>query len=142
MISEKDKKIITCLRKNARQTLASISRQAKIPLSTVYDRIKLNEKGLILKYTSLVDFSRLGFNLRMQLLANAKDRTKLIEFINGHGLVNNAFRISGEYEFLLDCIFPSMKELTEFTDQIKSHCSGLKVFHVVEELKREAFFNG
>ena len=58
------------LRMNARETLTKISRKTKVPVSTVYQRIKNKEVNLILKHTSLIDFRKLGFMTKAQVLIN------------------------------------------------------------------------
>ena len=142
MSNEKDLRIIRCLRSDARKTLATIAREAGIPQSTVYDRIRKSEKTHIKKHTSLVDFSSLGYKIRVQLLAKANDKRIFRKFIEEHGNVNSAFRIDGEYDFFMDCVFASMKDLNEFNDEINARTSERSIFYVIDEIKLEDFLNG
>ena len=65
MIDKKEMQVIAALRKNSRASLAKISKEIKVAKSTVFDRIKRHESGLIQKHTSLIDFRRLGYNARV-----------------------------------------------------------------------------
>ena len=63
-MNKKDLLILSNLRKNARMSLTNMSKSTHIPISTIFDRLKLHESGLIKKHTSLIDFEKLGFNTR------------------------------------------------------------------------------
>jgi len=60
MLPEKDLLILKHLRNNARKTLTSISKETNIPTSTVFDRLRIHEKGIIKKYTSIIDIENLA----------------------------------------------------------------------------------
>jgi len=57
-VSKKDLIVISYLRQNARETLTRLSRKTHIPVSTIYDKLKLHEHNLITKYTSLLDLHK------------------------------------------------------------------------------------
>lgn len=142
MISEKDVKIISCLRSDARQALATIARKLNIPVSTVYDRIKSNEKKLIKKYTSIVDFPKLGYNIRIKMMLDINDKKGFQDFVLENANVNSAFKVDGNYSFMLDCIFRQMREVSAFMDAAnKFGITSKQMFFVVDELKREEFLN-
>ena len=62
-MNEKEWKIISHLRKNAQCSLAYISANTNIPISTVHDKTKkLKNNNTITRYTTLVDFKKLGFH--------------------------------------------------------------------------------
>ena len=67
-MNQKDKIILSQLRKNARMPLTTMSRKINIPVSTIFDRLKLNEEDLILKHTTLLNFSKLGYHTRAQVI--------------------------------------------------------------------------
>ncbi|MBU1976091.1 MAG: Lrp/AsnC family transcriptional regulator [Nanoarchaeota archaeon] len=141
MLKKNDLQIIGCLRSNARQTLSSISKRANVPISTVYDRIRNSEKELIKKYTSLVDFAKLGYGIRIKVLTKVLNKQAFLQFIQEHSNVNSAYKLDGEYQYLIDCVFKDMKELSEFTDQINEMSSDAKMFYVVDEIMQEEFLN-
>jgi DNA-binding Lrp family transcriptional regulator len=56
-----DLKILDALQKDARQTYTSIGKRLGIAHSTVYDRIRrMEQQGVIKKYTALVDAEKAG----------------------------------------------------------------------------------
>ncbi|MEK6917839.1 MAG: Lrp/AsnC family transcriptional regulator [Nanoarchaeota archaeon] len=62
-VDEKDKLILFELLQDCRQSLAKIGRTADLPQQTVSYRIKrLEDLGIIKKYTINIDYSKLGFN--------------------------------------------------------------------------------
>jgi len=63
----KDMMLLSNLRANARETLTNISKRTNIPISTIFDRLKLHEKNLIKKHTAIIDFALLGPDLEIFL---------------------------------------------------------------------------
>ena len=56
-----DWNILQALQENAKQTYTEIGRRFGVAHSTVYDRIRrMEEKGVIKKYTTVVDLEKLG----------------------------------------------------------------------------------
>ena len=47
----KDLLLLNSLRENSRKSLTSLSKQTKIPVSTLFDRLKLLEKEDIIRHT-------------------------------------------------------------------------------------------
>jgi DNA-binding Lrp family transcriptional regulator len=60
-MDELDKKILKELQSDARQSFTKIAQKIKISTATVSDRVKkLTEKGLICRYTAILNTSELG----------------------------------------------------------------------------------
>ncbi|MBS1266724.1 MAG: putative HTH-type transcriptional regulator [Candidatus Woesearchaeota archaeon] len=126
-------KILGNLRNDARQSLVSISKKTDIPVSTIYEKIKKQEDSTIKRYTSLLDFPALGFNIRAMVLVKGD----LEEYLTNHENVNSVFQLSEEFDFIADCIFKHMSDYTEFIQKLENK----KVFFVTNELKREEFLS-
>ncbi|MBC8444295.1 hypothetical protein H8D83_01785 [Candidatus Woesearchaeota archaeon] len=143
MLSKKEMVILSCLRQNARQTLTTLSRKTNIPISTIYEKLKLYNKGLIKKNVCLIDFGKLGFNTRAQLLikVNKNDRDSLREYLDSHFNVNSIFKVSNGFDFMVDGVFKHIKDLEEFNENLEERFSVKKneYYFVIEELKKEAF---
>ncbi len=131
----KEMKILANLRQDARQSLVSISKKTDIPVSTVYEKIKQQESLTIKKYTSLLDFPSLGFNIRAKILVKGDVKDYLME----HENVNSVFQLNDGFDFAADCIFKHMSEFKSFIEGL----DGVKkeVFFVTDELKREEFLS-
>ena len=79
MIDQKDKKIIEILQKNARIPNTEIAKMLGISESTVRKRINdLESKGVIKKYTVIVDPSKIGYNT-VTILGVDVDPTKFLD---------------------------------------------------------------
>ena len=61
LLDRLDWNILQTLQENAKQTYTEIGRRFGVAHSTVYDRIKrMEEKGVIKKYTTVVDLEKIG----------------------------------------------------------------------------------
>ena len=89
-MNKKDLKIVSYLRQNARMSLTQMSKKTQIPISTIFDRLKMNEDGLIVKHTCLLDFAKLGYNFRANLTmkVDREDKEALREFLMRSQSVN------------------------------------------------------
>lgn len=129
------------LRKDARQSLVSISEKTGIPASTVFKVVKrLEEKGIVKGYSSCVDYSHLGFGITAFISLKADDRDALKDFLMREPCVNNMAKISGEYDFVVEVLFEGMLGMEDFVEKL-SGFSGLRkgMHYITEELKKEEF---
>jgi len=145
-MKEKDLMIINELRKNARETLTNISKRTRIPISTIYEKLKAQEGDLIIKHTALINFGKIGFNARAKIMMQGtkEKKNELREHLMHHQNVNSMFKINNGYDFMVECVFRDMKELEEFVDTLDERFGIEKkqVFYVIDDLKREAFMAG
>lgn len=145
-ITRKDILLCSRLRENARETLTRMSKKTGIPVSTLYDRMQAHKGGLIKGYTSLIDFSVLGYSVRANVLvkANYYDLDKVRSFLEHAYCANTVQQLNSQYDFIAECVFRSLDELERFKKRL--HQAGtiekLDVFIVVSDLKRESFLKG
>jgi DNA-binding Lrp family transcriptional regulator len=136
---------LSFLRQDARQTLTAISRRTKIPISTLYDKLRQHEKDLILKHTTLIDFSKLGYNCRakIMLVGQKDERERLRSYLSEHRNINSLYKINNGFDFLAEGIFQNVKELEDFLEQMEASftINEKKIFYVIEDLKRECFLS-
>ena len=145
MLKEKDWLVLSHLRKHARETLTGLSKRTKMPISTLYDRLKWYRQGLIEKFTIIVDFPSLGFLTQAYITIKVKpeEKKELYNFLMKNGHVNSLFRINNGYDYLLHVVFRHVRELEDFmevmerTYKIKSK----NVWYVIDSLKQEDFLN-
>ena len=148
MINKKDIEIISNLRENSRQNLTSMARKTKVPVSTIFDRMKAHENGtkVINGYTCLVDFEQIGYGMRANVLIKVEksQRNELGTYLEKHKSINSAYKINSEYDFLAECIFRNLKELDSFTEVLENlfRIIDVKVLYVVQEIKKEKFLCG
>jgi Lrp/AsnC family transcriptional regulator, regulator for asnA, asnC and gidA len=142
-MKHRDLVLIANLRRNARETLSSISRRTNIPVSTIFDRLKLHERTLIKKHTALIDFAKLGFSARAHIIlkVHKDDRESLRTYLMASRHVNTVCKINNGYDFLCEAFFRSIHELEEMLEDMDRsfRISTKQVYYIIEELKREEF---
>ena len=145
MINKKDILIISNLRINARMPLTKMSRKINIPVSTIFDRLKINENGLIKKHTCLLNFSKLGYNVRANIAfkVEADDREGLKEYLLKHESANSVYKINNGFDFMIEGIFREIREMEDFIEDLEKRFRILdkKSFYIIEDLKREEFLS-
>lgn len=143
MISNKELLILNHLRVDSRKSLAEISRNTGIPISTVFDKLIRLERGVIMRYVSLLDFKKLGYGFRVNFMFKVGDDvSKFKKFLMMHKKVNSISRLSGGFDFLIGCVFRDMKELTEFSENLEEfNILSKQEYHLIDEIKVEGFMN-
>jgi DNA-binding Lrp family transcriptional regulator len=143
MYKKKDLPIIAQLRKNSRMSLTKIGRKTGIPISTVYDRMRIHEGKAIKKYTAVLDFNEFGFNTRVHLLLSLpKDkRIDAQKYFCKHHNINSVYKINNNFDFLVEGIFKHIKHLEDFIDVIEQRflVDHIEVHHIIEDILREQF---
>lgn len=144
-MNQKDLKIIAYLRNNARMPLTIMSRKTRIPVSTIFDRLKFSEQSVIVKHTSLLDFGKLGYNTRanITLKVDRDDKEQLKEYLMKNQFVNSVYKINNGFDFMVEGIFKQINDLEIFIDELEKRFKILdkKYFFIIEDLKREAFMS-
>ena len=145
MLPKKDLLILSELRSNSRETLTKISKNTGIPISTIFDKIKYYQGSLITKHTTLIDFSKLGFNARANIMVKV-DRDKREEarkFLLSHQNINSVYKVSNGFDFLIEGIFKNVKEVEDFIDFLggKFKLEQTQVYYIIEDIKKESFMN-
>ena len=136
-------KIVAHLREDSRMSLTKLSKSTGIPVSTIFEKMKRNTSKIIKKNTCLIDFSKVGMNTRAKIALRTvpEDRTIMREFLEKCINVNSLFKINNGYDYLLDVVFPNMKGLEEFLEEMDDQfrIKSKHVFYVIEEIAQEKF---
>lgn len=138
--------IVSHLRQDARMSLTQMSRETRIPVSTIFDKIKgFKETGLIRKNTSIVSFDRFGYSTKaiIFLSTSREERGQLIDILKNSNNVNSLFKVNNGWDMIAEVIFPSFNEVEEFLERIEEKVSLSKkeVLYIIEEIKREEFLS-
>ncbi len=113
MISQKDQKIITELKKNSRSTVREIAKFTGIRPSTVHQRIrKLVDEKVIERFTLKLDNRAAEENFVVFMLVKTDKDIDDKVFSDPH--IKEAFGITGEYDLLLKLKFRDIEEFNEF----------------------------
>jgi Lrp/AsnC family transcriptional regulator, leucine-responsive regulatory protein len=144
-MNKKDMQIISYLRNDARIPLTKLSKQTSIPVSTIFDRLKIQENHLIVKHTSLIDFAKLGYYTRanITLKVDREDKEKLREFLMKHPSINSVYRINNGFDFMIEGIFRQIVDMEEFLENLehKYKIAKKNAYFIIEDLKRETFMS-
>lgn len=117
MLDEKDTAILGELSEDSRKTTKAIAKELGMPRATVHDRIvKMEQKGVIRKYTAVPDFAQLGLGVSAFILVqfepekglSQRDTAEDIADIPG---IYEVHMISGEYDMILKVRGASMEDI-------------------------------
>jgi len=143
MLSQKDLLLLTNLRQNARETLTKLSRKTSMPISTIYDKLKLFYGDIIKKHTSILDFTKLGYNARINIMlrVDKEQREQVKDFLARKDCINSVFKINNGYDFLAEGVFKDIREVEDFLEMLedKFKIKSKQIYYVVDEVKREGF---
>ena len=145
MISKKDLLILSQLRVNARETLTGMSKITHIPISTIFDKLRLYEDDLITRHTTLINFSRLGFNTRAHVMIkvdrDARDATK--DYLSKHQNINSVFKINNGFDYIFEAIFVNIKDMEDFMEALdkKFKIERTEVYYILEDIRKEVFLS-
>jgi hypothetical protein len=74
------------------------------------------------------------------VFVKAKQSKELLSFLNDSKSVNSIFKI-GNYDYLVDTVFPSIKEFYAFLEVMRDlNLDKLEAHDVIEHVKKEEFF--
>lgn len=144
-MKQKEREIISHLRKDARSSLAAISHDIKMPISTIYDKInKLHKNNVIKKYTALINFSDLGFHHhnKLILIVEKKQKQELLGFLKNKRCINSISEVNSGHEFIIEVLHENLKQYIEFKEELLEcfNFFDLKEYQVINEIEREMFF--
>ena len=143
MISKQDYELLSHLRDNARISLVTIGNETEVSLSTVYDKIRRFERDFIKKHTSLLDFKKLGFNLKVNIVFKVKKGQidDFYDFLIDCRHINNFYKTNEDYDFLVEGIFKDQREFNEFLIRINEEflIEHKQIFYLVEDVKEQSF---
>ena len=134
MLGKTDLIILKWMRTNSRISLAKISRKEKIPVTTLFDRLK---KLNVIRKTILINNSSIGWPIRAYGIIKMPT-TKTIEKLRAQRGMNNLYRTENG-EIIFDMYFKSLYDAEKKFHE-ESFESEISVFYIVEEIKTEGFF--
>ena len=142
-MKQKDLLVLSHLRQNARIPLTILSKKTSIPVSTIFDRLRIYEEARIIRHTSLLNFDKLGYGVRasISLKVDHQDKEALHDFLKAHASVNSAYRISNGFDYFVEAVFEQIKDLDSFLDSIekKFRVKEKQSYFIIDDVKREAF---
>ncbi|OYT48819.1 AsnC family transcriptional regulator [Candidatus Bathyarchaeota archaeon ex4484_231] len=121
MIDDVDKVILEALQDDARMAFRKIAEKAGVSEATVFIRVKkLQEKGVIKRFTALVSPEALGKSLTAFVLINAdpKRLQTVLETLGSMDDVYEAYDVTGTYYAIIKIRTENREKLAKIIDQI------------------------
>jgi DNA-binding Lrp family transcriptional regulator len=139
MLTEKEKLILSHLRTNSRKSLVQMSMESNTPVTTLHDTLgRLSKKNIIHKHTSLLDFSKLGYPIRVNVALKSERKSEMLEFLLKSVNVNSISKINNGFDYHVDALFTGLSQYESFKETLQSFgLSKISEHYVVEEIKRE-----
>lgn len=143
VISKKELLIIAHLRENARESLTNISKKTKIPISTIFEKLRTNYGGLIRKNVCLIDFSLLGYSIRANIMVSSQkdQRQQLKLYLEKQFQANSVYKINNGFDYLIEAVFKDIREVEDFLEKLEEHfkIDRKQINYIIEDVKRESF---
>jgi len=139
MLSQNELSILTRLRKDSRSNISRLAVDLHIPVAKVVKNLKrLEDKKIIRKYVSLLDFSLLQYHVRVNFAIKAKDVDGLLHYIKGHENINSIFKVKDDFDLYFETVFYDMAELYTFVESLdRFRIEKIDEHHVIEDIERE-----
>ncbi len=131
-MKQKEKEIIRMMRTGKRLNISKIARQLGMPVSTVNDAIKRIEKKYMIKRSSLLDYSKLGYSANaLAAVKISSGKQDFLDYLKQMKFVNSIYHINSGYDFLVDVVFKDVSKLKFWIEEIKKHFDlEISVFHI------------
>jgi len=139
----KDLLLLSHVRENGRKKLTRLAKETRMPVSTIYDKLRLYRSIYIRKYTAILNFRNLGFSTRclVAFKVSTNEKNILRDFLFKHRSVNSLCRVDNGFDYVAEMIFVSLEDLHNFLEFVERSFEVKKVtvFNVLEDLRREDF---
>ncbi len=115
-LDDKDRMIIRELRRDAGAKTTTLARRLAMPRTTLHERIaRLEEEGVILRRTILVDHAKLGRGVTVFIFvgfaSGGVDQRTLAQKIAEIPEVSEVFVVSGEWDILIKARSASLEDV-------------------------------
>ena len=144
-LTKRDLEIITHLRNNARKKITTIAEETNIPVTTIYDKVRVQGKRYVTKHTSLLNFPALGLlaHAHLAMRVSPSVREKLYTYLMESPNVNSLYRTHFGTDYLAECVFHNAALLLQFTENLERNfrLEDLRVYHVIDTCKKEDFLS-
>ncbi|MBI2076652.1 MAG: Lrp/AsnC family transcriptional regulator [Candidatus Aenigmarchaeota archaeon] len=136
MMDKKDIMILKELRGNGRLSAQQIAKKTKIPVTTVFNRVKRMEKaGVIKGYTVTVDEGKIGRNIAAYisitvdynlLKRKGVSQQQLAAKLRQHEFVDEVDMITGTSDIIVKIRTMDMSQLNEFVTKYLRNVDGVE----------------
>jgi len=122
-MDEIDKKILSCLRENARMSASAIGLRVNLSVSAVIERIKKMEvTGIIRQYTTLINPAYIGRDICAYIsvsLEHPKYNEEFSQAVRENKHIDECHYVTGDFDFLVKVATDSTRSLEMVLGEIK-----------------------
>ncbi|HKG88862.1 MAG TPA: Lrp/AsnC family transcriptional regulator [Nitrososphaeraceae archaeon] len=140
-IDDLDLKILSELSKDASISVPRLSKKININASVVYSRIKrLLKRGLIKKFTIIINDEALGFNVRSLTGINmdSKLRDNVLNELFKIPEVREIAEVTGRFDILVTMTARSLDEIHQLISEKVGHVEGVQKTETFIEMRKTA----
>ncbi len=122
MVRISDEGLVKILLENARKPYVEIARSLKVTEAAVRKRIKkLEERGIIRRYTIDIDPRKLGYEAQVFIGVDAAPEhyVKVMNDMKAMEEVIELYSTSGDHMFIAECWLRSARELADFVERLE-----------------------
>ncbi len=123
-MDDTDKKILRCLRENARMSASAMGQRVNLSVSAVIERIrKMENSGIIRQYTTLVDPTFMGRDICAYIsvsLEHPKYNEGFSQSVRKNSHIDECHYVTGDFDFLIKVATDSTRSLESVLGEIKS----------------------
>lgn len=116
--------ILALLQNNSRISFIEIGEIVNLSSSSVKERVKkLEEAGIIEKYTININHKALGFNITAIMIVSISgvfgfQEKSFVDSVSKFSQVVECLRITGNHDFLIKVVVKSIEELKTINDEV------------------------
>lgn len=119
-----DKEIINILITDSTLSYRKISKEVKVSVATVMNRVnKLKKEGIIKRYTTIIDYDKIGFDVEV-LVEIRISKGKLFEIEKRIGIHPNVFAVydlTGDFDAAILARFKNRRSMDNFLKKIQTY---------------------
>jgi DNA-binding Lrp family transcriptional regulator len=122
MLTPKEQAIIRELRQDGRQTLKELARKARLPMSTIHDKLRAwRRAGIIKRFTVKIDLAALGLNARAMVFFRVpkSTRERFAEMLAERKEIEAYYRVNNGWDFLAEIAAKDYLTLEGFLEQLE-----------------------
>lgn len=121
MSDETSNKVLSEYLSDSRQSYREVAKKVGVSSGTVASRVReLEERGIIRRYTLLLDYERLGYELTAitEIIVSGGKMLGVGEEIAKMGQTCGVYNITGDSDIMVVGKFKTRKELSDFTKKM------------------------
>jgi len=142
LLDDADRKILRELQRDARISFKTIAKQAGVSEATVFVRVrKMQEKGVIKGFTTIVDHASVGKALTAIILVRAKPQTHAVtmDVLKKFDEICEIYDVTGQFYSILKVRASGTDELARIMDEVGKieGIAGTETIVVLRTIKEE-----